>query len=501
MRAREKVSETRPPIIVVMGHVDHGKSSLLEAIREDFRITSRESGGITQHIGAYQAEYQGKALTFIDTPGHEAFSAMRSRGARVADIAILVVAADEGVKPQTEEAIEQIKKAGIPFVVALNKIDKPGANPDKTKMELAQREILVETLGGKVPSVATSAITKKGIPELLELLLLIAEMEGLKADPEKLGEGIVIESTVNSKRGTAATLLIRDGSLEVGNGVATPSTFGKIRAVEDFQGNAIRKAGPSAPVVVIGLEGFPKVGEEFHVFENLDEAKQFTFSHQEKIAEKANEKASQEDEGKPSIVLVLKADVAGSLEALENVISSIPQDKVKIDIVKRAVGDMNEDDVKFAQSAGARILGFRTKIEKGAKEFAERTGVSVALFDVIYEVVEKLRKSMEKIIVPEIVRVEKGRARILAVFGKEKNRQIIGGRVVEGEMRKGATVEVVRQETKQGEGKIVNLQRNKQDVPSATKGFEVGMLFESAVQVQPEDVLTFSVEEEVKGEL
>ncbi|HDL75025.1 MAG TPA: GTP-binding protein, partial [bacterium] len=325
---------TRPPVVVILGHVDHGKSSILEAIK-DLKITEKESGGITQHIGAYEVEHNGKKITFIDTPGHEAFSAMRSRGSELADIAILVVAAEEGIKPQTKEAIEHIRKTGIPSIVAINKIDKPQADPEKVKRELSKEDFLVESLGGKIPSVNTSAITNQGIPELLELILLIAEMEELKGDILKPGQGVVIESYLDPKRGACATLLLRDGTLKTMDIVATSTTLGKIRTLEDFQGNIIKKATPSVPAVVTGFQRPPQVGEKFEVFQNIETAQKY-------LEKKKRKKEKREivfiEPGKKVLNLILKSDVLGSLEAIEQVLKNLPQEKVGLRILKKEVG-------------------------------------------------------------------------------------------------------------------------------------------------------------------
>ena len=316
----EKRATIRPPIVVVLGHVDHGKSSLLEAIREDFRITSKESGGITQHIGAYQVDFQGKKLTFIDTPGHEIFSAMRSRGAKVADIAILVVAADESVKPQTVEAIEQIKKAGIPMVVAINKIDKPEANPQRVKQELSQHGVMVESYGGNVPSVETSSTSKRGIKELLEMILLVAEIEDLEVKEDHPGEGVVVESFMDEKRGPTATVLVQSGAVKLGDFIGTLTAGGKIRILEDFQGNPVKIALPSMPAIV-GFSKAPRVGDRFSIFK--DEESLQAHIQEEKPKEKANV-VTLDPEAKV-VNIIVKADVAGSLEALEDVLKTFPK--------------------------------------------------------------------------------------------------------------------------------------------------------------------------------
>lgn len=489
--------QPRQPVVVVLGHVDHGKSSLLEAIK-DLKITSKESGGITQHIGAYEIEHKDKKITFIDTPGHEAFSAMRSRGAKVADIAILVVAAEEGIKPQTKEAISHIKKAGIPFVVAINKIDKPEADPERVKRDLSQQGVQVESLGGDVPSANISAKTKQGIDELLELILLISEMEELKGNPQKPGEGVIIESYLDSKRGPTATLLVRDGCLGAGDIVATRSASGKIRILENFQGESLKKAGPSMPVIVIGFETVPQVGEKFEVYSSLENAQKYI----EKKERKEDEgEVFFVEEGKKVLNLILKSDVQGSTEAISESLKGLPQEKIALRILKGDVGDIGESDVKLAKSSKASIVGFRVKITPTAAVLAERDGVRIKTFDIIYELIQEVRQIMEKNVGSEKVRVDVGKMKAVAIFLTEKNRQIVGGKVIEGEIRKGTQIEVFRGEDYMGKGRIVSLQRNKKTVDKAAKGEECGVLYEGDVKVQEGDVLHFFTEESRKGTL
>ncbi len=503
----KKQKTTRPPIVVVLGHIDHGKSSLLEAIR-DFKITARESGGITQHIGAYQVEEKGKKITFLDTPGHEAFSQMRSRGAKVADIAILVIDAAEGVKPQTKEAIAHIKEVKIPAIIALNKIDKPEANPEKVKRELQKEDFAVESLGGKIPSVEISAKTKKGIPELLDLILLVAEMEELKSDPQKSAEGVVIESYLDNLRGPTATLLLTDGCLKIGDLVAAGSSFAKIKNIENFKKISVKEAFPSDPVIIFGFNEAPKVGENFKVFPDLanienylrEEAKKTSFiSPQE---EKKETQETLENDERPNVLnLILKTDVLGSIEAIEGTLKSLPQEKVILKILKSKAGNINESDVKLAAASRAIILGFRVKIGAIAKKMAERENIKIKTFEVIYDLVEETRRLMEKILEPEEIRTELGKLKVLAKFLTEKNRQIIGGRVAEGVVKKGALVEVFRGEEKIGQGKMVGLQRNKKEANEIQKGEECGVLFEGNAVVEEGDILLFYTEEKIKGQL
>jgi len=492
-----KNKTTRPPIVVVLGHIDHGKSSLLEAIK-DFRITARESGGITQHIGAYQIEEKKGKITFLDTPGHEAFSQMRSRGAKIADIAVLVIDAAEGLKPQTKEVLLNIKEVNIPFIVALNKIDKPEANPEKVKGELSKEGFSVESMGGKIPSIEISAKTKKGIPELLELILLISEMEELKADLQKPAEGVVIESYLDSLRGPTATLLLTDGHLKRGDIIATSSAYVKVKNIENFQKKQIEKAFPSDPIIIFGFNRVPKVGEEFKVFADLESAEKHIKNSNK---ETKTSEAIEISEGQRILNLIIKADVLGSLEAIEGILKSLPQERVVLKILKSEVGNINESDIKLALGSRATVLGFRVKTDQIIARIAEREKIRIMLFDVIYELVEDVRKLMEKIVLFQEVRIDLGKAKVLAKFLTDKNRQIIGGRVTEGEIKKGALIEVFRNEEKIGQGRMVNLQKNKKDAALIQKGEECGILFEGEIKIEEGDILAFYIEERVKGQL
>jgi len=484
--------------VVVLGHIDHGKTSLLLAIR-NFQFTGEKPGGeITQHIGAYQVEKDGKKITFLDTPGHEAFFQMRSRGAKVADIAILVIDASQGVQAQTKEAIADIKQAGIQLIVALNKIDKPEANPERVKGQLQKEDVLVESLGGKIPSIEISAKTNKGIQELLELILLVAEMEGLKTEADKSGEGVVIESYLDNLRGPTATLLLTQGTLKVGDVVGTASASTKIKSLEDFQKKQISQAFASDPVIVFGFNQVPRVGEEFRVFQDLESAAEY--AQASKKLEKTP-KVLEISEGQKVLNLILKTDVLGSAEAIEEILKSLPQEKIVLRILKSEVGNINESDVKLAASSRALILGFRVKTDALAKRIAEREKTKIITFEIIYDLVEQVRKFMEKILSPEEVRRELGKVKVLAKFISDKNRQIIGGRVIEGEVKKGAMIEVFRSEESMGRGRMINLQRNKKDIDEVQKGDECGILFEGDVKIEEGDILLIFVEERIKGEL
>jgi len=488
---------SRPPIVVVLGHVDHGKSSLLEAIK-GLKITAKESGGITQHIGAYEVEHQGKKITFLDTPGHEAFSAMRSRGAKVADVAILVIDAEESVKPQTKEAILHIQKSGIPMIVAINKIDKPGANPEKVKRDLIQSNVLVESLGGKVPQILTSAKEKKGLNELLELILLVAEMEEFKGDVSIPAQGVVIESYLDNRRGPIATVLLRDGVLKRGDIIGAYPAFGKVKSLEDFQGVPREEGLPSMPCVIVGFEAVPQVGEKFEVYPNIESAKKH-LERKEKRLDGADMTVMEKD--KRVLNIVLKADVQGSIEAIKEVLKGLPQEKVVLRVLKGEAGEIQEGDVRLAKDGKAKIIGFRVKTNVVAQKLAERENVSIMAFDVIYHLAQGVRVLMERRAAPEKVRNDLGKLKVLIVFLNDKNRQIVGGKITEGEVKKGTQIEVVRNNEIIGRGRPINLQKNKKDIDRAVKGDECGVLYEGDVKVEQGDILQFYLEEKKKVEL
>ena len=484
--------QEKPPVVVVLGHVDHGKSSILEKIK-DLKITEKESGGITQHIGAYEIEHQDKKITFIDTPGHAAFAAMRSRGAKIADIAILVIAGEEGIKPQTKEAILHIKQAGLPFIVALNKIDRPEANPKKIKEQLTKQDVVPEEMGGKVPCVETSAVSGKGIPELLEMVLLLAEMENLKTDFSLPAEGTIIESYLDPKRGPTSTLILQNGALKKGDILGTGSASGKIKIMEDFQGKSIDKAQPSTPVVVIGFEKTPGAGEKFKSFNSLKKAEEKT--------DKSKRPTPKIIEIKPEqkiLNLILKADVWGSLEAIERALKEIPQEKVVLRILKTGVGEINESDIKLAGKGKALVAGFRVKIPQTTRKLALRNNVKILTFEVIYDLVQKIRELLEKMVVLEITKKELGKVEILAIFKTEKNKQIIGGKVKEGRMQKDALINIFREEEKIGEGKIISLKKDQNEIGQVEKGKECGMLYKGDVEIKEGDVLEAYINEKIK---
>ena len=494
-KKQKEIVKTRPPVVVVLGHVDSGKTSILDNIRKS-HIAEKETGGITQHVGAYEVEFEGKKITFLDTPGHEAFSQMRSRGAKVADIAVLVIDGTKGVEPQTKEAIFHIKKAGIPLVVAINKSDIPDTDPEKVKRELHKEGILVESMGGKIPAVNVSARTGQGISNLLEMILLVAEMEDLKGDILKPAEGVIIESYLDSQRGPNATILLKDGGLKLGDIIGTASTYGKIKIMEDFRGNPVKITSPSMPVIVIGLIEVPRVGEQVRIFPSLENAQQNIEKREELPPE-----VMVFEPGQKVLNLILKTDVVGSIEAISEVLKSLPQEKVQLRILKAEVGDVNESDIKLARSARARILAFRVKTSIALKNLLLREKIKIINFDIIYNLVEEIRKQMEKILEPEVVKTDLGKFKALIIFWTEKNRQIVGGKIIEGMVKKGTSIEVFRGEEAIGKGRLISLQKNKKDIEKAMKGDECGILYEGNAKVEVGDILFIYEEQRQKGEL
>ena len=492
---------TRPPVVVVLGHVDHGKTSILDYIRKT-KVAEKESGGITQHIGAYQVKYQDKIITFIDTPGHEAFSAMRSRGAKVADIAVLVVAADEGVKPQTKEAISHIKKAGLATIVALNKIDRKEAQPEKTKKQLAQEGLLVESVGGQIPSVNLSAKTGQGIDELLEMILLVAEMEELKADFSQPVSGVVIESYQDSFQGPTATLLIQEGTLKLKDIILTESTYGSIKRMEDWQGNSTLEAKASSPVVIIGLQQVPQVGEKWKIVLDIGLA-------QEKSAKKSAQEKRKRipaeileiSPDKKVLNLILKADVFGSLEAIRESLQAIKSEEVILRILKAEVGDISESDFKLAESAKAKIVGFRVKISPLCSQLAQQKQIKVLIFEVIYDLIQAVRELISALLEPETVRINLAKAKVIALFKTDRSGQIIGAKVLSGKVEKGCLIDVLRNDQKIGKGKISQLQHQKKDVENLGIDKEAGIMFRGDVKIEKGDILEFYREEKRKREI
>lgn len=485
----------RAPIVVVLGHVDHGKTTLLDRIRST-SVAAGESGGITQHFGAYQVMIphtetaQGGMITFLDTPGHEAFYRMRARGAAVADVAVLVVAADDGVKPQTLESLEAIRTSALPFVVALNKTDKPDANPERVKKELAEHDVLIEEWGGKVPIVAVSAKTGSGIPQLLEMILLVAEMEDLKGDISAPASGVVVESSLDSRRGNTATLVIRDGTLHGGECIVAGSAVVRVRIFEDDRGHPITSAHFSAPVRVAGFNILPPVGAIFRVCQSKEEAAEAAAHYNTEHATAQHPENTGENAEVLIVPIIIKADVAGSLEALVDMSKNLSGSAVTIQVLRAAVGNLNEDDAQLtAGKERVLVIGFRVIFEPKIEELFRRSGVRAQVFDVIYKAREWLKETVEAMLTPEISETTLGKVSVLKVFKQKTAEAIIGGRVLSGLAREGSVVVIERAGERVGEGAVKQLQQNKVPVREVSEGNEYGMLLRTATVMEEGDSL------------
>ena len=471
----------RPPVVVVVGHVDHGKTSLLDYIRKT-NVAGKEAGGITQSVGAYEIEHGGKKITFIDTPGHEAFSKMRVRGAHVADIGILVVAADEGVKPQTKEALKALQDSETPFVVAMTKIDKPNADLDRVKNDLTANNVLLEGYGGNVSYQGVSSKTGEGVNELLDLILLTSDLEDLHYRPEHLASGIVLETKLDKQRGNTITVILKDGVLRRSDLIITPSARGKIKILENFLGKPVNELLPSSPAVILGFEILPEIGEEFMAGQlsekDLEGVK--TASARKLEAKDTQNKESQ------TIRVILKADVAGSLEALHDLLRKIPiKENQTLDVISQSVGEITDGDVKDAVATGAMILGFRTKPNKAAENLARAQNITILTDEIIYKLVEGIEKTFLEMGKSKF----SGELEILAVFSAKGGKQTIGGRVNRGQIRLKSWLEIQRGEEMIGKGKVLNLQQQKKDANSINEGNQCGLIFETDVKIEAGDKL------------
>lgn len=495
----------RPPVIVVMGHVDHGKTKLLDAIRTT-DVVAGEAGGITQHIGAYQVTRKDKTITFIDTPGHEAFTAMRSRGARVADIAILVVAADDGVKPQTVEAFRIIEAAKVPFIVAINKIDKDDADINKTKQELStQLNITPEDWGGKTICALVSAKTGKGVEELLDMILLTSEMEAenIKANPSSSAAGTVVESHVDKGAGPVATILIQNGTLHMGDTLCfNGNAYGRVRALKNYKGESIDKAEPSTPARVLGLKISPAVGDILEV----GEGERIKNSHSlEAKARRGNISSTQQagngDDRVKKINLIIKSDVLGSAEAIEESLAKISGEHIKVKILSKGLGNITEGDVKKAEDGEAQVIGFNVKITPAIENLIREKGAKVKVFNIIYDLINYVKEEMQKLIESEMKRADIGRLKVLAVFRTENSEQIIGGKVLNGKIESDSLVEITRGGEFVEKGKITKLQLDKQNVNSVEENQECGLQYIGKPVIKEGDILDFFKMEEIKGKI
>ena len=473
-------STERPPIVAVLGHIDHGKTTLLDFIRKT-AVAAKESGGITQHIGAYEIEHTlpdgtKKRITFLDTPGHEAFSKMRSRGANVADIAILVVAADEGAKPQTFEALEQIQASGATLIVAINKIDKPEAKPEKIKQQLAEKGVMLEGWGGQISNQEISAKTGAGIPDLLSLVLLTAELEEFKANTQEEAKGVVIEAHKNARIGIVATLIIKTGTLHRGDFIVAGNAVGKLKTVALSDGSTADSATFSSPVVVTGFESLPEVGEEFHI--TSDKKKAESLAAQFKATAQQPAVVEKEiQEGKPTLNVILKADTSGTKEALEKIIGGLVFPAAEVNVVKSEVGEITDNDISLAQSVNAFIAAFKVKMPPNIAKLVQSGEIRATQADIIYELVDAVKDALRALTPPVIVRHDLGTLSVLATFKIEKTRMIAGGKVTSGKMKKGAKADVKRKDVVVMTGKITQLQHNKEDIPELSSGSECGFMF------------------------
>jgi len=491
--------KSRPPVVTVMGHVNHGKTRLLDAIRQT-NVMDSEAGGITQHIGAYQVEVNGQKITFLDTPGHEAFTAMRARGAQVTDIAVLVVAADDGVMPQTLEAINHARAAGVPIVVAINKIDKPESNPDLIKQQLADAGLIIEEWGGDTVCVLISAREKRGIPELLTNLLIVAEMEELKADPSQPAAGVVIEAELDKTKGPLATVLIHDGTLRVGDTVVVGDTWGKLKAMLNDAGKPVRRAGPSMPVELLGLNSVPQAGDTFSVVADEHQAKALIEKRRSGMPSDSTAPKSvsltnlfeQVNAGRvKELNVVLKADVQGSLEPIRTSLEQLATDEVKVRVIHSGTGNITENDVMLASASQGLIIGFNTDSELGARRLAERTGVSIRSYDVIYTLIDDVAKALKGLLKPAKVEVIEGRAEVRAVFPAPKKQKVAGSYVTEGVVRRGASVRVRRQAKVLSESTVSSLKRFKEDAREVATGYECGVGIADFNEFEIGDILEF----------
>ena len=502
----------RPPVVTVMGHVDHGKTSLLDAIRRT-EVAAGEAGGITQHIGAYQVHHAGKEVTFLDTPGHEAFTAMRARGARVTDLAVIVIAADDGVKPQTEEAIDHARAADVPIVVAVNKVDKEGAQPDRVRTEMAQHGLQPSDWGGETEFVDVSAKTRQGLDELLDTIQVVTDLEELRANRSAEASGTVIESKLDPGRGPVVSILIQRGTLRVGDALVAGAHFGRVRAMHDFMGARTKRAEPGDPVEVLGFDGVPEAGELVRVVENERRARQLAGERAnrlktEALARRSSRKISLEDVFKlaregavKELSLVIKADVAGSLEAIEDEIAKLPQEEVKVNIIHRGVGGINESDVMLAAASEGLILAFNVRPVGDARQIAEREGVEIRSYAVIYRAIEELRAAMQGLLEPEEVETPLGQAEVRQLFRASRIGTIAGSHVTEGKVTRGARVRVVREGTVIYDTTIASLRRFNEDAREVAAGFECGIVLTNFQDLREGDVLETYETRQVEREL
>ncbi|WP_375638362.1 translation initiation factor IF-2 [Bartonella sp. AA16NXGY] len=498
--------QQRPPVVTIMGHVDHGKTSLLDAIRKA-NVVSGEAGGITQHIGAYQVEQNGQKITFIDTPGHAAFTAMRARGARVTDIAVLVVAADDSVMPQTIESINHAKVAGVPIIVAINKIDKPAANAQKVRTELLQHEVFVETMGGETLDVEVSAKTGQNLDKLLEAILLQAEMLDLKADPQRTAEGVIIEAKLDRGRGSVATVLVQKGTLHPSDIIVAGNEWGRVRALIDDHGRHVKEAVPSTPIEILGMQGTPQAGDRFAVVTHEAKAREISeyrqrLARDKAVARQTGSRGSLEQmmtklqtTGVKEFSLIIKGDVQGSIEAIASALEKLGNDEVRARIVHSGAGGITESDISLAEASNSAVIGFNVRANKQARDFAKTQGIEIRYYNIIYDLVDDIKAAMSGLLSPEQRETFLGNAEILEVFNITKIGKVAGCRVTEGKIERGAGVRLIRDNIVIHEGKLKTLKRFKDEVNEVQSGQECGIAFENYEDMRAGDIIeTFRIE-------
>ncbi|WP_375632288.1 MULTISPECIES: translation initiation factor IF-2 [unclassified Bartonella] len=498
--------QQRAPVVTIMGHVDHGKTSLLDAIRKA-NVVSGEAGGITQHIGAYQVEQNGQKITFIDTPGHAAFTAMRARGARVTDIAVLVVAADDSVMPQTIESINHAKAAGVPIIVAINKIDKPAANAQKVRTELLQHEVFVETMGGETLDVEVSAKTGQNLDKLLEAILLQAEMLDLKADPQRTAEGVIIEAKLDRGRGSVATVLVQKGTLHPSDIIVAGNEWGRVRALIDDHGRHVKEAVPSTPIEILGMQGTPQAGDRFAVVTHEAKAREISeyrqrLARDKAVARQTGSRGSLEQmmtklqtTGVKDFSLIIKGDVQGSIEAIASALEKLGNDEVRARIVHSGAGGITESDISLAEASNSAVIGFNVRANKQARDFAKTQGIEIRYYNIIYDLVDDIKAAMSGLLSPEQRETFLGNAEILEVFNITKIGKVAGCRVTEGKIERGAGVRLIRDNIVIHEGKLKTLKRFKDEVNEVQSGQECGIAFENYEDMRAGDIIeTFRIE-------
>ena len=496
-----------PPVVTIMGHVDHGKTSLLDTIRKT-KVAAGEAGGITQHIGAYQIEVSGKKITFLDTPGHEAFTAMRARGAQVTHIAVIVVAADDGVMPQTREAIDHAQAAKVPIIIALNKIDKANANPEHVKQQLAEIGVLIEEYGGDVICVPVSARRGTGIDDLLEMILLVAEVQDIRANPNRPATGVIIEARLEKNTGPTATVLIQQGTLKMGDNIVVGALAGKVRAMFNDRGKRIQKAPPSAPVSILGLPEVPQAGDRLEVLPDERTARQ----HAMQVAEQRRNESMplgqvsldtlymQMQEGKTKeLNVVLKSDVQGSAEAIKNALSKLGEDNIKVRLIHEGIGNISETDVHLAAASGAVIIGFSVKADGAAQRQAQKEGVEIRYYDVIYQLLDDIQAALTGMLEPTLREVIEGHAEVMQIFKAGKNTVIAGCRVTDGKITRSSQARILRKNVKAYEGLIASLRRGKDDVREVATGYECGIVLEDFTEFEVGDIIETFRQEQVKA--